>query len=287
MIDPAGTVNKDFLPAGKEGEDRHFAGKDARVWAYEQEGVIREERDLEALSWPDPRTLDYGPFDEAAARLGPSMKVIAVLGKIFTAAWELVGFTRFCELVCTQPKLIDALIERIGTIQLGVFERLVRREEVGGFWIPDDIAFRSGTLLAPGWFGERIFPYYRRMAERCRELDKPIIYHSDGDLSSVIDTILETGFHALHPIEPESMDIYALRGKVGKRLCLVGNICVNTLSIGTPGEVRDLVKDRIERLGYQGAYCVGSSNSVPNYVQPDNYAAMLEASAEFGRCPED
>lgn len=31
-------------------------------------------------------------------------------------------------------------------------------------------------------------------------------------------------------------------------------------------EIRKLVKDRVINLGYQGAYCVGSSNSVPNYV---------------------
>jgi len=284
MIDPAGTVNKDFLP---DGEDKHFAGKDARVWADEQAGVIRQEKDLDALSWPDPETLDYSPFSEAAAALKPGMKVIAVLGKIFTAAWELMGFARFCELVYTQPKLIDALIERIGTVQVGVFERLVQREEVGAFWIPDDIAFRSGTLMAPQWFTERIFPYYRRMAEGCRQADKPIIYHSDGDLSSMIETILKTGFHALHPIEPESMDIYALRKKVEKRLCLVGNVCVNTLAIGSREEIIALVRDRIEHLGYDGAYCVGSSNSVPNYVPAENYRLMLETSSRLGCCPGD
>jgi uroporphyrinogen decarboxylase len=163
----------------------------------------------------------------------------------------------------------------------------VGREEVGAFWIPDDIAFRSGTLLAPRWFAERIFPYYRRMAQGCRQADKPIIYHSDGDLSAMIDTIRQTGFHALHPIEPESMDIYALRRQVGKKLCLVGNICVNTLSIGSPEQIRALVKDRIERLGHGGAYCVGSSNSVPNYVPVGNYRLMLETSAEFAPCPPD
>jgi len=282
MIDPAGTVNKEFVP---DTEDKHFAGKDARVWADEHSGVIREEKDLDSLSWPDPATLDYSPFSEAAVHLKPGMKVIAVLGKIFTAAWELLGFARFCELVYTQPEFIDALIERIGTVQVEVFKRLLEREEVGAFWIPDDIAFRSGTLLSPDWLTQKIFPYYRRMAEACRRADKPIIYHSDGDLTTMIDTIVETGFHALHPIEPESMDIYALRRRVGKRICLVGNICVNTLSIGSREEIRDLVRDRIEGLGYDGAYCVGSSNSVPNYVPFENYRVMLETSAGFAVPP--
>jgi len=282
MIDPAGTVNKEFVA---DSDDRHVAGKDTRVWAEEHGGIIGEEKDLESLSWPDPQALDYSPFEQAAAALKPGMKVIAVLGKIFTAAWELLGFTRFCELVYTHPGFIDTLIERIGMIQVEVCRRLVEREEVGAFWIPDDVAFRSGTMMAPQWLSSRIFPHYRRMAGICRQADKPIIYHSDGDLSSMIDTIVETGFDALHPIEPESMDIYALRGRIGKRLCLVGNICVNTLSIGSREEIRALVGDRIERLGHEGAYCVGSSNSVPNYVPFESYKLMLQTSAELGHCP--
>lgn len=284
VVDPAGTVNKEFL---QDAGDKHFAGKDARVWAEEEGGIIREEKDLDTLSWPDPDNLDCTPLEEAAIHLKPGMKVIAVLGKIFTAAWQLLGFTRFCELVFTDPGFVDALIDRIGSVQVGVFKRLVERDEIGAFWCPDDIAFRSGTMLDPDWLTRRIFPYYRQMAAICGQVDKPIIYHSDGDLSSMIDTILETGFHALHPIEPESMDIYDLRRRVGRRICLVGNICVNTLSIGKPAEIRALVQDRIQRLGYEGAYCVGSSNSVPNYIPVENYKVMMETSAEFAPCPAD
>ena len=137
-------------------------------------------------------------------------------------------------------------------------------------------------MLPPKWFVEKLFPWYREMTAMCRAAGKPFIYHSDGDMNAMIDTIIDSGINALHPIEPESMDIYALRERVGKRLCLLGNIRVHTLATGTPAEVRELVKDRVLRLGHQGAYCVGSSNSVPNYVKMENYRAMLETSAEYG-----
>ena len=70
---------------------------------------------------------------------------------------------------------------------------------------------------------------------------------------------------------------------MGKKLCLLGNIRVHTLSTGTPREIRELVKDRVVNLGHKGAYCAGSSNSVPNYVPPTNYKVMLAACAEYGR----
>jgi uroporphyrinogen decarboxylase len=282
MIDPAGTVNKELV---QESEDRHVEGKDRRVWADEHGGLIRDRRDLETYPWPDPESLDYEPFVEASAALKPGMKLVAVLGKIFTAAWQLTGFERFCELSVLDPGFAAALAERVGRIQVEVFRRVMEFDAVGAAWLPDDIAFHTGTLLSPEWFRRHVFPFYREMNAVAKRLDKPVIYHSDGDMTPVLEDILEAGFDALHPIEPESMDIYDLRRRVGRRLCLVGNISVNTLSIGSPEEIRALVKDRVTRLGYEGAYCVGSSNSVPNYVPFENYLALLEASAEYAPVP--
>jgi len=70
---------------------------------------------------------------------------------------------------------------------------------------------------------------------------------------------------------------------VGKQLCLLGNIRVHSLATGTPQEIAALVKNRLVRLGYQGAYCVGSSNSIPDYVPLENYKAMLQTSARYGK----
>ena len=282
MIDPAGTVNKELVA---KAADRKFAGKDERVWADEHGGVIRTMADFKAYPWPDPEKLDYSPFAEARKYLRPGMKIVAILGKVFTAAWQLTGFEKFCELLYDDPKLVNAMVKKVGDIQAAVCRKVVGFDTVGAVWVPDDIAYHSGPMLPPKWFVENTFPHYARMAEMCRREGKPFIYHSDGDMNAMIDTIIDAGFNALHPIEPESMDIYELRKRVGKRLCLLGNIRVHTLSVGTAPEIRELVRDRVTRLGYEGAYCVGSSNSVPNYIPLANYEAMLEASREFGRVP--
>lgn len=279
MIDPAGTVNKELV---KDLDEKHFAGKDKRVWADEHGGIIFNERDIDNFPWPEVEKMDFLTFTNAGKYLKPGMKVIAVLGKIFTAAWQLMGFQKFCELMYENPKLVKELTNRIGHIQVEVLKRIIGIDTLGAVWIPDDIAYRSGPMIRPDWFKNNIFPYYKTMADICREADKPIIYHSDGDLTKMLDIILDTGFHALHPIEPESMDIYAVRKRVQKKICLVGNIRVHTLATGTPDEIRSLVKDRIVNLGYDGAYCVGSSNSVPNFVPLYNYKTMLQTSADFG-----
>jgi uroporphyrinogen decarboxylase len=71
-----------------------------------------------------------------------------------------------------------------------------------------------------------------------------------------------------------------------RRVCIIGNIDLGyTLARGTPEEVREEVKIRIKEVGVGFGYCVSSSNLIPKYVPFENFAAMVEATHEFGECP--
>ena len=45
------------------------------------------------------------------------------------------------------------------------------------------------------------------------------------------------------------------------------------------------MRQHIRDLAPGGGYCVGSSNSVTNYVPLPNFKAMLEATFEYGNYP--
>ncbi len=258
-----------------------------RAWAQEHTGVITTWEDLERFPWPDPA--DFDRLDDIKALgtiMPPSMKVVIYQGHIFTPAWELMGFETFCLKLIEEPSLIDALVERIGEIQFAIFERLIDLPEVGAAWMPDDIAYTEGLMLAPSHFRRWLFPWYRRMGTICSSLGKPLIYHSDGRLDEVMDDILGCGFNALHPIEPKAMDIRSLKRKYGGRLCLMGNLDLGyTLTRGTPAEVVQETLGLLRDVAPGGGYCVGASNSVPEYVPFANYNAMRETVFRFGQYP--
>ena len=109
-----------------------------------------------------------------------------------------------------------------------------------------------------------------------------MIYHTDGVLFDVFDRIIACGVDAIHPIEPKAMEIAEVKQRVGDRLCLMGHVDVDLLSRGTEEEVRDRVRTNIEAAAYDGGYCVGSGNSIPEYVRFENYVAMLEAVKDLG-----
>lgn len=48
-------------------------------------------------------------------------------------------------------------------------------------------------------------------------------------------------------------------------------------------EIRKRVRDFIDTLSPGGGYCLGSGNSIPDYVPIANYWAMLDEGLKYGR----
>lgn len=128
-------------------------------------------------------------------------------------------------------------------------------------------------------YRDYLLPHTRKVADA---ITLPWIYHSDGNLMPLMDDLLSQGMNALHPLEPGSMDLDALKRRWGQTVTLVGNIDLNTLILGTPEQTRDEVKDRIAQLGSGYGYIVSSGNSISPGCRPENVKAMVDAVTEFG-----
>ncbi|MBM4047198.1 MAG: nucleoside 2-deoxyribosyltransferase, partial [Planctomycetes bacterium] len=245
-------------------------------WAAEHKGVITSFADLERYKWPTLNQMDFSPLEALSAAMPPEMKIIAILGKVYTAVWMLMGFESFCTATLENPELVKAMFKKTGEIQYAALEKALSFDRVGAAFMSDDIAYGQALMVNPRIYREHLFPWYKRMGDLCRERGLAFIYHSDGDLREVLDDLIACGFNALHPIEPKAMDIREIKRRVAGKLCLLGNIEVDRLSRGTPDEVRGLCRANLRDLTYDAGYCLGSSNSVTSYIPVANYRAMIE-----------
>jgi len=258
----------------------------ARSWASEGMGLVTTREEFEALQWPNPDALDYGAFERIGALLPSKVKVVAVLGKIFTCVWWLTGLEGLSLALADDPGLVEELFRRVGQFQYRVFEHLLRFDCVGAIWHADDIAFNTQLMVNPRLLRAHLFPWYHEMNRAAHARGRLSIYHSDGALQEVLEDIVACGFDGLNPLEPSAMDIHAVKREYGSRISLIGNIDLGyTLTRGTPDEVRAEVRQRIHGLAPGGGYAVSSSNSVPEYVPFANFTAMREATFEYGRYP--
>ncbi|NPV53621.1 MAG: nucleoside 2-deoxyribosyltransferase [Firmicutes bacterium] len=265
--------------------DYRFDAIDHRDASIESVGVLRTWEDLRERNWPwrtELDNVDYSLLIDVKKHLPQDMKIILSTGDIFTKAWTHMGYTHFCLSLYEQPELVAELMQQLGHAVYEVNRRAVELagEAVGAIWYTDDIAFGSGLLVNPEFLRGHLFPWMKKISVLAKQLGVPFLYHTDGNLWEVFDDFVDIGVSAIHPLEPKSMDAEEVKAKRGHQFCLIGNIDVDLLSRGTPEQVRLLVRDRIEKLGYNGGYCVGSSNTVPDYVNPLNFKAMVEAAFE-------
>ena len=257
-----------------------------RSWATEGKGLITTRQEFDSIEWPDPDALDYSRFEKVGPLLPPKIKVIAVLGKIFTSVWWLMGLEGFSMAQADDPGLIDRVFEKVGQFQYRVFENMLQFDCVGAVWHADDIAFSTQLMVNPRVLRAHLFPWYKEANRVAHDRGRLVIYHSDGALQAVLDDIVACGFDGLDPIEPKAMDINEIKQKYGSRISLLGNIDLGyTLTRGTPDEVREEVRQRIHDLARGGGYALASANSIPEYVPLANFNAMREAAFEYGRYP--
>ena len=257
-----------------------------RVWAPQGAGMITTTRELESYRWPRPEEIDYSRFEEAAKLLPQGMKIIGQYGDIFTWAWTLMGFETFSFALVDNPQLVEQVMNILGELITGMFATMADLPQVGALWYTDDLAFKTGLLVSPKVLRAHLFPWMKKISKLCIDRDIPFMYHSDGKLDQVMDDLLDCGINALHPIEPQAMDIREMNRKYGGRLCLIGNLDLEyTLTRGTPQEVEMETRALIRDVGPGGGYCVSSSNSIPSYVPFANYRAMVQTALRFGRYP--
>jgi len=249
------------------------------------EGFIKSWDDYKNYPWPKKDDVDFRILDRAEKLLPKEMKVIRYLGPVFQMVWMLMGFEQFSYALADDPALVDAIYDAIWERVWWEVEDAAQREVVGAIWYLDDIAIKDRLMVSPAFLRKNLFPRLAMISEKCRARGIPLIYHTDGNITKVLQDIIDAGVNALHPIDITGMDIYHFKPLVAGRLCVIGNIDIDLLEQGTPEEVVSDTKKHLRLLGPGGGYIVSSSNSVVRTAKSANYRAMLATTRTFGRYP--
>jgi uroporphyrinogen-III decarboxylase len=203
---------------------------------------------------------------------------------VFPPVWQGMGMNAFATALRKKPKLIKERFEQTTEFVLGLFKTY---SECGAkvFFEGGDIAFKSGPLINPKYINEYVLPNMKRITEAVHEWGGKIIFHSDGDVTSLLDFVVDAGFDALHCLEPPYVDLKLVKRKVGDKLCLLGNIDTSHILVdGTKEEVYNAVKYAIKHLGPGGGYILSPSNSHPA-MSLQRIKWMIKATKKYGTYP--
>jgi hypothetical protein len=243
-------------------------------------GTLATRADLNRLALPDPDDpAIYEPYRRFIAENRAEGKALFCFLNIGSDPVILgMGFERFALALYDDRALVEDLFSLYTTWMARAAAHLSELD-FDFLWFGDDIAFKTQPYVSPRVFRQLFMPHFRRVIDNVR---KPWIFHSDGNLLPILDDLLTLGMNGLHPIEPEAMDLAFLKRRYGGRVCLVGNVSVDTLARGCPADVTALVRRAISTAAPGGGYIAGSSNSIPDYCRPENVLAMRDAILRYG-----
>lgn len=251
----------------------------------EVESPIKTMADFERYAPPDPLAPGrFAAIDAAVQKYAGDKAVIVHLNDVFSLPRYLMGMQELLMAILTEPKLVQALVEMSVTINLELAKAVAARG-VKIVYTGDDIAYSKGLLMSPKHFREVLYPGFVRVIRGFKDLGLYVIKHTDGNLWSIMDLLVEAGIDCLDPIDPlAGMDLGEVKAKYGQRIALKGNVdCAELMTFGRPEEVVEATKVALEQGMPGGGYILSSSNSIHSSVKPENYAAMLQTLSEYGR----
>ena len=251
--------------------------------------------DVDKFGWPDP--LDPARFvglKEAALRVRDVEKRAVVVGSMSAGIMEVFAWTRgfkdYFSDFAGNPQLAEKFMDRILEMQIAywgkMFETIGDVIDVAG--TADDFAGQNSMLISPRMYRKIAKPRHKELFDFIhKNSNAKIFFHSCGSIRPVIPDLIEIGCDIINPVQVSAagMDSAELKREFGKDITFWGG-GVDTqrvLGVGTPEQVREDVKRRLNDLMPGGGFVFNTVHNIQSNVPVENIFAMWETVQEFGK----
>ncbi len=201
----------------------------------------------------------------------------------YKQAWLLCGMENVLADYLLNRDMLEALYDRLYALY-GEMARRMAAAGVDMITVTGDIAMQDRIIMGPETWRAVDKPRLARLLAECRAINPEVLFyiHSDGDISALMQDIVEIGFDVVNPLQPECMDPAAVKRRWGDRIALHGGVSLQrTLPFGTVEEVRCEVENLIRSCGYNGGLVVFPSNVIQPDTPVENIIACFHAARDF------
>ncbi len=113
---------------------------------------------------------------------------------------------------------------------------------------PEDLGMQVGPMISPSLFREYIKPSYKRLMQPARDSGAIIHMHSDGDIRTLVDDLIDGGVDILN-LQDLVNGIDWIRDRFAGKKCIELDIDRQKVTVfGTPAEVDALIREEVEKL---------------------------------------
>jgi len=253
-----------------------------RGWQDEHQGLIMDRDDFERFAWPPVEAVNIVPVEYTASKLPEGMKVMAFITGIFEDLKRLMGIEQMAIKSIEEPELCGDILERLTVLAEEAVDKSAAHPDVVAIFYGEDMGFNTSLMLSPAWMREWVVPRLKRIGDACHRHGKPFLLHSCGQIDALMEDLIEVvGIDARHSFQDNIEPVEEVYGKYGDRISILGGLDVDLLARGTQREVSERTRRILEVCAPGGGFCMGSGNSVTNFVRIENYYAMLDETRKW------
>jgi uroporphyrinogen decarboxylase len=256
--------------------------KATREWLIEGKGPIQTWEDFEKFPFPTQKDMSTERLEWFEKNLPDDMCIESKCHHILEYVMWLMGYEGLCYAMVDQPDLVDALCTKVGEWNHWVAKTLAGFDRVKIFMGGDDMGYKTGPMVSPSFLREKILPWHQKNARVAHEHGKLYVLHSCGDIRSIMEDLIEdVKIDARHSFEDVIEPVIEAKKRYGHRVAILGGVDVDFLCRASEEKIRARVREILTACHPGGGYCLGTGNSVANYIPVDNYLIMLDEGRRF------
>ncbi len=223
-------------------------------------------------------------FAQQQSLFAPNTYLAMSAEGILSVAYKTLGYEEFCRKMYVELIQIERLIDIYAE---NLYQRalLFAKAELGPlFFIKDDIAYDKGLMFSNVFLEQQWLPRIRESIEPLKEKGIKVILHSCGNISGILDPLIDSGIDGIHPIDSTSgMDIGILKKTYAKNLILFGNIDIAGHGDGL--SIDEKTKKCIKSASFNGGHFIGSDKGIGKRLSLQEVLAFFTSLKEYGTYP--
>jgi uroporphyrinogen-III decarboxylase len=139
----------------------------------------------------------------------------------------------------------------------------------------------SDEFISPRQFEEFVWPYWKRAIEATLNLGYDVVWmFFEGRRDKQLEYFADFPKGRLL-IFLESTDIFRAKEILEDRVCLMGNVPLSLLQVGSPQDVREYCRKLIKVCGKGGGFILANAGGIFD-AKPENMKAMVESVEKYG-----
>jgi uroporphyrinogen decarboxylase len=242
--------------------------------------------------WPSPDWWDYSKMKAECAYWHPEYFVLNKGDRLDRTAqlkpmMYLRGIQQTFIDLAQNPKIVECIRDHVVNYFVEYNPKVFEAAdgEVDMFMMGDDVGGQRGPLLSPDMWRRYFKDAFRTYCDIAHKYGLKVMYHSCGDVYALIPEFIDCGLDMLQSLQPQAtnMDIKRLKQEFGKDLSFQGGMDIQqVLPLGTPDDVRKMVKYAADSAKAGGGFFFGTSHNIQADTDMANVVALFEAYHEHG-----